>query len=57
LETPFKQAQPPAKRSHNQQHNNGAQSKSGIVPKISKQKMGKMGGIMGFGLFVEKMGK
>jgi hypothetical protein len=38
LETPFKQAQPPAKRSHNQQHNNGAQSKSGFVPKISKKK-------------------
>jgi hypothetical protein len=34
LETPFKLAQPPAKTAQNPTQNNGAQSKSGFVPKI-----------------------
>jgi hypothetical protein len=34
LETPFKSAQPPAKTTQNPTQNNGAQSKSGFVPKI-----------------------
>jgi hypothetical protein len=34
LETPFKSAQPLAKKTQNPTQNNGAQSKSGFVPKI-----------------------
>jgi hypothetical protein len=60
LETLFKQAQPPATIAHNQHQNNGAQSKSGIVPKISKKNEKKNGGfgkngVSGF--FVGKVGK
>jgi hypothetical protein len=37
FETPFKQAQPPTKIAQNQTQNNGAQSKSGFVPKINQK--------------------
>jgi hypothetical protein len=37
LETPLKSAQPPAKSTQNQSQINGAQSKSGFVPKINKK--------------------
>jgi hypothetical protein len=37
LETPSKQAQPPAKSTQNQSQINGAQSKRGFVPKINKK--------------------
>jgi hypothetical protein len=37
LETPFKQAQPPAKIDQNQTQNNGAQYKSGFVTKINQK--------------------
>jgi hypothetical protein len=59
LETPFKQAQPPAKMSQNQHQINGAQSKSGFVPK-NYEKIGEKLKILekwGFGFFVGKMGK
>jgi hypothetical protein len=37
FETPFKQAQPPAKNAQNQHQHNEVQSKSGFVPKISRK--------------------
>jgi hypothetical protein len=58
LETPFKQAQPPAKKCTKPTPNNGAQSKSGFVPK-NYEKNGKNGEFLmklGFGVYMEKMG-
>jgi hypothetical protein len=43
LETLPNSAQPPAQIKQNQHQQQGAQSKSGFVPKISKKKMRKMG--------------
>jgi hypothetical protein len=43
FETPFKSDQLPAKTKQNQPQNNGAQSKSGIVPKINKKMKKKIG--------------
>jgi hypothetical protein len=59
FETPFKSDQLPAKTKQNQPQNNGAQSKSGIVPKINK-KMKKKWRIrkkLGFGICWGKKGK
>jgi hypothetical protein len=57
LETPFKQAQPPAKTHKQPTQNQGAQSQSGLVPLI-KQKIKKWGVFseMCFGLVGDKMG-
>jgi hypothetical protein len=56
LETPFKQTQPPAKIAHNHYPINGAQSKSGFVPKISKKKWKRWGELVKNG-FWAKNGK
>jgi hypothetical protein len=59
LETPFKQPQSPAKNAQNQHQNNGAQSKSGFVPKNYEKNEEKLKILekWGFGFFVGKMGK
>jgi hypothetical protein len=59
LETPFKQAQPPAKTHKQPTQNQRAQSQSGLVPLIEqkiKKKMGGFLGEMGFGIYWEKTG-
>jgi trehalose-6-phosphate synthase len=44
LETPFKQAQPPAKTHKQSTQNHGAQSQNGLVPLIEQKIKKKKGG-------------
>jgi hypothetical protein len=56
---PFQTCPTPAKNAQNQHQNNGAQSKSGFVPKNYEKNEEKLKILekWGFGFFVGKMGK